>query len=181
MLFGNIQKKAYEFLQTYGGLREDQLVKMLEPEVEYIDIEAIKKQLKYYNLIEINEEYITLQGRVYNPLIIKAVDVMMNFPMQDIQLHKPAPKPFVLTFFKNNKDGKLCRYDVCRCEHGSERLLSARLEGLNEKYRAILIILENIEQRQKLNITPDHCFVVLEDENYKFYKPAIKSENGEKL
>ena len=172
MMLGTAQKKALEILRIYGALRPGQLERLLAPQIAYLDMAAVKKQLLYYRLIRADSDYFILPDHEPNPALLEAVDVMLNFPVTDIQMHKPAPEPFLLTFFKNNKDGKLCRYDVCRCEPGTERILSAILEGLNEKYRTVLILLANLSQRKALHIIPENCFVVREAESHKFYKPA---------
>ena len=169
---GIAQKKALALLQKYGALRPAQLERLLQPQVEYLDMAAIQKQLLYYRLIRIDSEIFVLSDREPDPVLLEAVDVMLNFDPADIQMHKPAPEPFILTFFKNNKDGKLCRYDVCRCEPGHERILSALLEGLNEKHRTVLILLANLSQRKGLHIVPENFFVIRDGENHKFYKPT---------
>jgi hypothetical protein len=172
MLLGIAQKNALALLAQYGCLREDQIERLLSPSVPRVDMDAIKRQLSYFDLIDSANGFIFLPGRYPEPALLGAVDVMLCFPREDIQLHKPAPEPFLLTFFKNGTDGKLRRYDVCRCEPGRELILSALLEGLPDKYRTVLVMLESLEQRRELHILCDHCFVLREGAEYKFYKPA---------
>lgn len=171
MMLGDTQQKTLEYLKQYGCLREDQIEKLLKSQFSYVDMQSVKKQLGYYGMIDDIGGFIALPEKQPETEIISAIDVMLEFPLSDIQLHMAAPEPFNLTFFKNNKDGKLCRYDVCHCKPGIERVLSAQLESLNEKYRTVLIMLDNVNQQKNIMISPDHCFVVREDGQIKFYKP----------
>ena len=135
------------------------------------------KQLLYLNLIQNKNGIVFKTGKQPDFDILNAIDALLCFPLSEIQIHKRAAKPFLLTFFKNNTSGKLCRYDVCKCEIGGERILSAQLEVLNEKYRMVIIILTNKKQQKNLNISPEHCFMLREGDTFKLYKPKPAERN----
>jgi len=169
MLLGLPQKKLLKILKEFGCLMERQLEMLLKEKFKDIRLEFATKQLCYYGLISINGEYIALKDKTPDSRIIQAVDVMLSFPVKDIEVYKLSKEPFILTFYKNNREGILFRYDICKCDVGKESLLSAQLSGIPSDCRAFIVILSELSQEKKLKILQNHFFAVRENENYQFY------------
>ena len=177
MFLSDDQKRILELVKTYGCLRKSQIETFLTAVNEYFRMDVSIRQLLYLNLIQSDNDIISENNRQPDYDALDAIDALLCFPLPDIQLHKPASEPFLLTFFKNNTDGKLCRYDICKCTPSNEHILAVQLEGLNEKYRIIIIILNNKEQQNKLHISSNHCFMIREGDTFKIYKSKTEWRN----
>lgn len=76
---------------------------------------------------------------------------------------------------KQRRD-KLWRYDVCPVAYGTEAVISAQLEGKDNKYRMVVFVLEKEEQIQGIQVTCEHCYVLKNAGEYEFYLYSKKGD-----
>lgn len=76
---------------------------------------------------------------------------------------------------KQRRD-KLWRYDVCPVAYGTEAVISAQLEGKDNKYRMVVFVLEKEEQMQGIQVTCEHCYVLKNAGEYEFYLYSKKGD-----
>ena len=170
MLLTKQQITLLELLETYGCLKAKQVQMLLECIYGEIRFEPIVNQLIYGKKIRKQDDYLYIHSAATDNLLLDAIDVMLSFPASEIEMHKPSTAPFTLTFYKNNKNGKLNRYDVCHLPKGQEEIVSAFLENIETDRRVILFIAEDISQKKLIYTTCEHCFAIRENGVYKFYK-----------
>ena len=180
MYLSNMQKRLLELLKMYKGLRFDQCNQIICAEFERVNFETVIRQLVYLELIERINEFILLKGVELDTDICDAVDVILMFSVKNIQTHRSAAMPFLLTFSKNNSAGKLCRYDISVCRQGEEPVLSSMLESINQKHRIVIIILDFLEQTDELTIGCKHYFAVKEQGQFRLYGKKGDFENEKK-
>ena len=175
MYLSDVQKQILKLVKEYGCLRIDQLKGLIIDEYPKAMVNIDIRQLMNFNLISILESVYVSFGRVHsdsepNEDVIDAVDVLLTFSQSQIQLKKLSVYPFILTFFKDNPDGKLYRYDIVRCHIGDEMMVSSSLENINQKYRIIILLLDSSEQIDALEIACECFYAVRENGKYEFYR-----------
>ena len=121
------------------------------------------------------EDEILLIGDEERKANTDAIEIMLKIETEKIDLLQKGTYPFVLTFFRN-KEERLWRYDICVVPKGREAAVSALLEGMYAKYRVIVFVLEDPEQRKELYVSCEYCFVWKEDGEYHFFKEIKQNE-----
>lgn len=170
MLLSKPQKQLLSLLKSTGGLREGQARQLLEMEYGSLHWDPLVHQLIVCGAARRFGEYIALPGPFLpDESFIRSLDVMLLLAPKGLSAYHKAAPPFSLTFFREKED-KLWRYDVCSVKAGMEGILASELEAINTKYRTIVFLLEDLQQRQYLNIPCSHCFVQYGSGNYRFYK-----------
>lgn len=106
---------------------------------------------------------------------IEAIDIMLLLGPAYTEPYQKGTEPFALTFFKQRRD-KLWRYDVCPVAYGTEAVISAQLEGKDNKYRMVVFVLEKEEQMQGIQVTCEHCYVLKNAGEYEFYLYSKKGD-----
>lgn len=182
MLLSNQQKEILHLLRDFGGLRLDQLKRLLLmkfPE-DSIKLEPMLRQLVFGGLIRRTGQYIFLPDvQDLQPAIHNALEVMFRLSTQGIQACQKGTPPFILTFFRTRED-KLYRYDVCPVSAANLPVVLAQVEGLQTKYRVIIFLLEDVgleEACRWTNTIPcAHCYAVRTKDGIHFYKEDTKNE-----
>ena len=180
MLLSKAHKQLLSILRMYGALRKDQAAKLLRMQADYpVRIETFSKQLAGMGCIIREGEILKIDDRPVSQELLFAVDVMLRLAPCKIEMQQRGTPPFLLTFFRT-KMGKLMRYDICPVEPGREPILNAMPEGIHQKYRMLVFLLEDLKQQEEIQVFCDHCFVIQIDGEIRFYigKPQEKEESN---
>ena len=163
------QKALLELLREYGILRIDQMEKLLKCGGTHIsNLEPLVRQLVYGGEITRQDNLLcALHGKKQN--IMESVDIMLCLSPTEIQMHKSGKWPAALTFFKM-RDDKLYRYDICPVPAGQETMIASALEGTNHKYRILVFYLQDLRQREFLQMDCEIYFAIKDQTTYRFYK-----------
>lgn len=176
MLLSRAQKALINLLERYGALKLEQAEKLLTLQEDYgsLHMEPMIRQLEYGGYLSEENGVVIRAGKSADPLLLDSIDIMLLLAPHrfEIDLHQRGRPPFCLTFFKT-KGGRLYRYDICPVPAGKESMVGAQLEGLICKYRVLVFVLEDIKQRECLNLHGDCCYAIRENGSYRFYKPEL--------
>ena len=171
MLLTKPQHSVFQWLREFGGLRTEHIVALMKMKYgdEVLHLEPILNQLIQNRMAQKDGDLYTAFGSHAEPGLLEAFDLMLLLSTKDIQTARRGTDPFLLTFFKQ-KEEKLYRYDVVAVPEGREPIVCAQLEGINHKYRVIILMLDNLKQQKLLHIGCEHCFAVNENGEPRFYK-----------
>lgn len=170
MLLSKPQKLLLECLRNYGAVRENQTPALLGQSEHQAGL--LIQQLICGGLVRRENGCLLLSDDRINEKtedILEAITVMLQLAPEGVELHQKGTPPFTLTFFKPRQD-KLWRYDICPAPPGKEIVINAMLEGVNHKYRMIVLLLHTLEQQTLLSVPCEHCFAHKENGIYRFYK-----------
>ena len=179
MLLTKPQHSVFQWLREFGGLRIEHIVALMKMKYkdDVLHLEPILNQLVQSRMVQKDGNLYTAFGCHAAPETLEAFDLMLLLPSEDIQTARRGIDPFLLTFFKF-KGEKLYRYDVVAVPEGKEPIVCAQLEGINHKYRVIILMLDDLTQQKLLHIGCDHCFAVSENGEPRFYKIEGKDEDS---
>lgn len=163
------QRRLLDILRQFRTIRTDQAEKLLKMEEPKLQFTPMLRALECGGRVRRHGEYLTLQNAPLNTDTIEMIDVMLLLEPKRIEQFQKGDNPIAVTFFKYRED-KLWRYDICRVVPGTEAVVNTLLENINAKYRMIVFVLENPEQRYGISVPCERCFAWKEDGEYKFYK-----------
>ncbi len=165
-----IQREVFELIRKYITLRYDQIQALMDilQGKKVRGIKAMLRQLELAKLIYWTEHLCTAAGKSVRSDISDAVDVMLQLT-HDLSNVLIAEPPFALTFFRE-RDNILYRYDICPVIPGKELILSAQLEQIRPKYRVVIFVLQDLQQREYLSAPCDYRYAVKENGTYNFYE-----------
>ena len=169
MLLSKPQKRLLEVLKQFGVLRGSQLQRLLAAEYPSLPWDALLHQLECGGLVQRQDNCVGLPGRAAERGLLDAVDVMLLLGPEVPEAYQPGTPPFTLTFFRQRQE-KLWRYDICTVSSGREPIVCAALENINPKYRLVVFLLEQAQQKDILRIPCEHCFAWKENGVFRFYK-----------
>lgn len=169
MLLSKPQKSLLRLLRDFGAVREGQAQRLLIMEYPGLRWEPVIHQLENGGLIRRTDSCVKLPDQCPEINLLNAIDVMLLLSPNKIELFQKGTPPFSVTFFKE-KNQTLWRYDICSVPLGRELVVNAALEGINAKYRMMVLILEKPDQQKSLFVPCEHCFTWKENGEYRFYK-----------
>ena len=170
MLFLTVpQRRLLDMLRQFGTLHIEQAEKILRMEEPDLLFLPTLRALERGGRVQRHGDFLTLQQAQLNTDITELIDVMLLLEPNYIAHLQTGTPPIDLTFFKFRED-KLWRYDICRVVPGTEPMVNAALETMNAKYRMLVFLLADPEQRHGLTVSCERCFVWKENGEYTFYK-----------
>lgn len=172
MFLTKYQKELLNTIHQFGPLRTDQMEKIIYlkfhqevPVLQTIRVLVRNGYIKEANGFLFHDE-VTPRYKM-----IDSVDIMLAVSGNTFHSFLPGVPPFTLTFFRNRDgNGHLYRYDICPVPVGHESLITAELEHMNFKYRAIIFFLEQLEQQHEIHFPYEHCYAIWKNGHFKFYK-----------
>ena len=171
MLLTIPQKYLKGLLKNFGALKISQIEQLLKMKNKnYTYKQTVLSMIHNGEVREIGD-FLTSLNRGIIPENIIAIDIMLRIENEKIELIQKGTDPFNVTFFKYKKE-KLWRFDICVVKPGYEQVVTAKLEGINSKYRTIIFVLENPDQQEILIAPCKYCFAWKENGEYHFYKES---------
>ena len=169
------QQVILDLLQQFGAIREDQAEKILKQTFPHAELRRTIFPLLSGRRIKQSNGYLFSHSGKLDERLIEAIDIMLLLGPAYTEPYQKGTEPFALTFFKQRRD-KLWRYDVCPVAYGTETVISAQLEGKDNKYRMVVFVLEKEEQMQGIQVTCEHCYVLKNAGEYEFYLYSKKGD-----
>lgn len=166
MLLTKTQKKIFEIVREYGGMKAEML-KRLCPDAYSFEVSLHQLEVNR-KLIKTGEYYCDDTALICDRNIETAFEVMLAVCGHPPEIYCRGQPPFSLTFFKE-REQKLCRYDICVVTDGREQVVNAMLGGMTGKYGTAIFVLEQKEQAERMIVPPDCRFAVKENAKYIFY------------
>ncbi len=166
MLLTKTQKKILEIVREYGGMKAEML-KRLCPDAYSFEVSLHQLEVNW-KLIKAGEYFCDDTLLICDRNTETAFEVMLAVAERPPEIYCRGQPPFSLTFFKE-REGKLCRYDICAVTNGREQVINAMLGGMSGKFGTAIFVLEEKEQAERLTVPPDCRFAVKENTKYIFY------------
>ncbi len=157
-----------EYVNLFGAIKLTQAEKLLKLKFPYVDVDMTVKPLLSGRKIRQSGEYLFSKSGKIEDKLIEAIDIMLLLGPDISQPIMKGSLPFILTFFKS-RENKLWRYDICPVGYGTEAVVSAMLENVSTKYRMLVFLPEKEDQVKALRIPCEHCYVLENNGEYKFY------------
>ena len=186
MLLSNRQQEIIRLLQEFGPLSLIQLERLLALTFppESIKLEPMLRQLAMGGMARWVGQYVFPQDTVHtDPVMHEALDTMLALAPQGLQQVQRGTPPFILTFFRD-REGKLYRYDICPVSAARLPVIGAQLEGIPQKYRVIVFLLQDLGLKDVLaasylDIPCEHCFSIRTRDGIRFYKKEVKQDESD--
>lgn len=175
MLLSKPQKYLLDILRQFGTIREEHAERLLAMHSPDIQAQVQLRQLVLGGLIRQNNGLIYLPDVAPDVSAAETIEIMLLTEPEQLPVFQKGVYPFSLTFFKE-REQKLWRYDICHVKTGLEIAVTAALEGLNPKYRMVILVLDRPDQRLGLSVPCEHCFAWKQDGVYRFYKPSERKD-----
>ena len=165
------QERVLSVLEKTGCLRTDQAAKLLgDAKGEYT--ERVLRQLRYMQMAYFKTETVVmlphLSGHSPDVDIRSAVDVMLGIAggsLLALSSDRPPHKLCVLTDDKNGVGS----YAVITVPEGSEQLISFQSNTPDADKRTLILLLESLDQQEKINIRTPHFFTFF-DGKYRYFE-----------
>lgn len=166
-------------LKQFGCLRDEQIINFLKHRDGAVDkqplrelnrtVEALRGQL-YRPL----EGYVCLRNTAPNTDLIDAADLVLDYRKHGLLTYTCEPAPFAASFSKQMGNGSVRFFSIAVVHKGHESLVSA-LMRVHPFKSAVIFLMDEAEQQNKLLYPAEHYFAVRENAGFRYAKGVIPS------
>lgn len=165
------QERVLSVLEKTGCLRIDQAARLLN-DIGGKYAERVLRQLRYMQKIyRKTDTAVTLPHRAERPLdtdMLAAVDIMLDIAGGNLLAVSSGKPPFKLCFLTETGEG-VGSYAVLIVPKGAEAQINFHMDEAVSQPRTLILMLEDIAQRERLTIPLPHFFAVF-DGGYRYFE-----------
>lgn len=166
-------------LDETRALRRGQALRLLrlhDPDKRPDQLEAALRQMRYLGLIVLPEDDLIipaeLRGEAVDPVMLEAVNVMLDLTGTDLEDLSGRRAPFLLSFLTTLKDGSISAFSILPVPPGRENAALLRLpppDALHKRH-TVIFLLSELSQRERLETPLPHYFALRDGGRLRYFK-----------
>lgn len=173
------QQFLQKVLEETHALRRTQALRLLrlhDPNKRPDQLEAALRQMRYIGLVTLPDDGLIIPAQLrkepVDPIMLDAVDVMLDLTGKDLEDLSGRRPPFQLSFLTTLKDGSISAFSILHVPVGHEHELLLRLPAPDELHRrhTVIFLLAELSQREQLAAAQPHYFALRDGGRLRYFK-----------